>query len=221
MNGRIMADPTNAKKTVSNTKVGKKEPWSSKKKALAVTAVLAFGAAAGGGYYYADQEGYIDQYLNPTDTTEQTVETPALIGSQNEAEDKPVVSVKDEVITHPQKTFDDYMAAADADQGKGYYGSYCTGCHSTPRENGSGGMGPNLFNVVDSEQGLAGSRNSKALRETLTETWDRAALDEWLENPREMVPGTTMYFAGLKDPQMRADIISYLETKKPQAPKTP
>jgi len=216
-----MADLKNVKKTASNTKVAKKEPWSLKKKALTATAVLAFGAAAGGGYYYADQEGYIDQYLNPADTAEQTVETPALIDDQDEVESKPVVSVKDEVITQPQKTFDDYMAAADADQGKGYYGSYCTGCHSTPRENGSGGMGPNLFNVVDAEQGLSGSRNSKALRENLIGIWDRAALDEWLENPREMLPGTTMYFAGLKDPQMRADIISYLETKKPQAPKTP
>jgi len=217
-----MADLKNVKETASNTKAGKKEPWSSKKKAWAATAVLAFGAAAGGGYYYADQEGYIDQYLNPADTTKQTVDTsPTLITDQDQPDSKPAISVKEEVITQPQKTFDDYMAAADADQGKGYYGSYCTGCHSTPRENGSGGMGPNLFNVVDSEQGLAGSRNSKALRENLTGIWDRAAMDEWLENPREMVPGTTMYFAGLKDPQMRADIISYLETKKPQAPKTP
>lgn len=216
-----MADLKNVKETASNTKAGKKEPWSTKKKTWAATAVLAFGAAAGGGYYYADQEGYIDQYLNPTDTTEQTVDTPALITDQDDK--KPVVSVKEEAITQPlpQKTLDDYMAAADADKGQGYYGSYCTGCHSTPRENGSGGMGPNLFNVVGSEQGLVGSRNSKALRETLTGTWDRAALDEWLENPRDMVPGTSMYFAGLKDPQMRADIISYLETKKPQAPKTP
>lgn len=41
--------------------------------------------------------------------------------------------------------------------------------------------------------------------------WDAATLDEFLENPRAMVPGTKMTFAGLKDPLQRAQVIAYIE----------
>ena len=35
-------------------------------------------------------------------------------------------------------------------------------------------------------------------------------LDEWLTSPRKFAPGTKMTFAGLSDPQDRADVILYL-----------
>ncbi|MES3098057.1 c-type cytochrome [Sphingomonas faeni] len=40
-------------------------------------------------------------------------------------------------------------------------------------------------------------------------------MDAWLTNPRKMVPGTTMAFAGLPDPKDRADVIAYLSTPGP------
>jgi cytochrome c len=40
-------------------------------------------------------------------------------------------------------------------------------------------------------------------------------MDQWLANPRRMVPGTTMAFAGLADPKDRADVIAYLATQRP------
>ncbi len=41
--------------------------------------------------------------------------------------------------------------------------------------------------------------------------WTEARLDKWLTNPRADVPGTKMFFAGLKEAQQRADVIAYLK----------
>lgn len=42
-------------------------------------------------------------------------------------------------------------------------------------------------------------------------TWDEWSLDRFLENPLKTVPGTKMAYAGVKDPQERADLIAYLK----------
>lgn len=41
--------------------------------------------------------------------------------------------------------------------------------------------------------------------------WDRQTLDRFLADPLQVVPGTTMGYAGVKDPQARADLIAYLK----------
>jgi cytochrome c len=41
--------------------------------------------------------------------------------------------------------------------------------------------------------------------------WNDAALNTWLTNPRKDVPGTKMIFAGLSNPQQRANVIAYLK----------
>ncbi len=38
-------------------------------------------------------------------------------------------------------------------------------------------------------------------------------IDKWLQAPREMVPGTRMFFS-LTDAKERADVIAYLATEK-------
>ena len=42
--------------------------------------------------------------------------------------------------------------------------------------------------------------------------WDISTLDRYLTAPRQVVPGTLMTYAGLKDQQRRADLIAYLAT---------
>jgi cytochrome c len=40
--------------------------------------------------------------------------------------------------------------------------------------------------------------------------WSETTLDRFLQGPRKMVPGTKMTYAGVPDPQERADLIAYL-----------
>ena len=42
--------------------------------------------------------------------------------------------------------------------------------------------------------------------------WDYAELDKWLLKPSAYAPGTKMSFAGIADPKVRADVISYLRS---------
>lgn len=41
--------------------------------------------------------------------------------------------------------------------------------------------------------------------------WNAAALDAWLIDPAEMIPGTSMTFQGIADAGARADLIAFLE----------
>ena len=42
--------------------------------------------------------------------------------------------------------------------------------------------------------------------------WTFDNLDQFIANPKGFVPGTAMAFAGLKNPEQRADVIAYLRT---------
>jgi cytochrome c len=41
--------------------------------------------------------------------------------------------------------------------------------------------------------------------------WNEETLDRFLADPRGVVPGTKMTYAGIKNPQDRADLIAYLK----------
>ena len=43
--------------------------------------------------------------------------------------------------------------------------------------------------------------------------WDEATLAKYLENPKELVPGNKMSFAGIKKEDDRNNVIAYLKTK--------
>jgi cytochrome c len=87
----------------------------------------------------------------------------------------------------------------------------CAECHS-PGE--SDGNGPGLKGIVDRRAGSKpGFVYSPALAKAKI-TWDAAALDKFLADPRAVVPGTTMAYGGDDDAKERADLIAYLRTLK-------
>jgi cytochrome c len=86
----------------------------------------------------------------------------------------------------------------------------CQACHAV--EAGANRLGPTLHNVVGRQSGgVPGFSYSPANRNAGI-TWTPEKLFQYLENPRRIVPGTTMAFAGIGDPQRRADLIAYLAT---------
>ena len=100
----------------------------------------------------------------------------------------------------------------DPENGKKLYGANasCSGCHSlVPRRIR---VGPSLAGLFGRKAGSLQSFPiySTALR-AVDIVWNEKTLDVWLTNPKEFVPGTKMGFAGLKDPQERADLIAYLK----------
>ena len=92
--------------------------------------------------------------------------------------------------------------------------SGCVACHSF-NEGGKAGLGPNLYGVVGGPHGhMAGFAYSAALKGK-DGPWTFDELNAWLKKPSAYAPGTKMSFAGLSDPQARANVIDYLRTLSP------
>ena len=99
-------------------------------------------------------------------------------------------------------------AAGNAEQGKRIF-LYCQACHSL-HAGGMNKVGPNLHGVFGRQAAqVEGFTYSAALTESGI-VWTDATLDEWVQRPTELVPGTTMVFAGIQDAQQRADLVAYL-----------
>ena len=102
------------------------------------------------------------------------------------------------------------VASADGDPKRGaqIYRA-CVACHAL--EPGLHLTGPSLAGMFDSKAGaVAGyTRYSKGLKDAGFE-WDAAALDGWLANPAEMIPGTSMAFPGIAEAAARTDLVAFL-----------
>lgn len=99
------------------------------------------------------------------------------------------------------------LGTGDAAKGKKIFGK-CKACHSMEGKNG---VGPHLDGVVDrAVASVDGFAYSDALKAHGGE-WTLEALDHWLTNPKDYIPGNKMSFAGLKKPEDRNDVIAYLQ----------
>jgi cytochrome c len=113
------------------------------------------------------------------------------------------------------------VAAGDAQRGAQAFGQ-CMSCHSV--QPGEHQTGPSLAHVLNRKAGTVPGfmRYSDAVKRSGV-TWDESALDQWLANPAQFIPGNSMTFPGLRDPQARQDVIAYLkavdESKAPPAAK--
>jgi cytochrome c len=88
----------------------------------------------------------------------------------------------------------------------------CQSCH-TINAGGANGIGPNLHGTMGKAvAGHAGFAYSAELK-AVGGTWDWDKMDAWLKNPKAMVPGTKMSFAGLGKVEDRAAIAAYLNSK--------
>ena len=102
------------------------------------------------------------------------------------------------------------LAEADVEQGM-KEARKCAACH-TFDQGGAHKVGPNLWNVVGHETAHADDFNYSESLAGLGANWTFEALDAFLSDPKSYVPGTKMAFAGIKNPQDRADVIAYMRS---------
>ena len=102
--------------------------------------------------------------------------------------------------------------AADAEAGGRVFRTQCGACHTV--EAGKNRVGPSLFGIVGRVSGQVEGFKYSAANKGAHITWTPEVLDKYLTAPKELVPGTTMAFVGIKNATQRADLVAYLETVK-------
>ena len=100
--------------------------------------------------------------------------------------------------------------AGDPAAGEAVFKSQCAICHSPLQ--GKNMIGPSLFGIVGRHSGSVEGFRYSAANRSADITWTPEVLDKYLTAPRDVVPGTIMTYAGLKDDTKRADLIAYLAT---------
>jgi cytochrome c len=92
----------------------------------------------------------------------------------------------------------------------------CIACHSMTADEHL--TGPSLHGVFRRKAGTAPGfrRYSPALKSSGV-VWNAETLDAWIADPARLVPNNWMAFAGLKDAQVRADLITFLRTSAADA----
>jgi cytochrome c len=88
----------------------------------------------------------------------------------------------------------------------------CIACHTFEKD-GANKIGPALWNVVGRDAAAVdGFKYSSALSGSGL-SWNFENLNLFLKKPKELVPGTSMSFIGLKKPNDRANFLLWLREK--------
>jgi cytochrome c len=128
----------------------------------------------------------------------------------------PIEGVVAEEGAEAAKPIEFYLASADPAKGEQVF-KKCTACHNADK-GGANALGPNLWGIIGEPVGKGhGFPFSEALA-SHGGTWDWNTLSDWLANPKKFAPGTKMTFAGLSNPEDRANVIAFLNAHS-DAPK--
>ena len=107
-----------------------------------------------------------------------------------------------------EKPIEFYLASADPTKGEAVF-KKCAACHNADK-GGANQLGPNLWGVLGEPIGQGrGFAFSDALAK-VGGNWDWDKLSKWLTSPKAFAPGTKMTFAGLSNPEDRANVIAFL-----------
>ncbi|MGD2070437.1 MAG: PQQ-dependent sugar dehydrogenase, partial [Gemmatimonadota bacterium] len=99
--------------------------------------------------------------------------------------------------------------AEDREEGVALFQRYCGACHKTGNEQA---FAPNLAGVVDRPVGGSEGFDYSPALERMEGRWTEGRLRAFLREPLAVAPGTTMEFAGVRDPEHVDAIIRYLGT---------
>lgn len=99
----------------------------------------------------------------------------------------------------------------DAEAGRRVF-SQCRACHVTD-QGAKSPVGPNLHGVFGRTAGtLEGFRFSEPMKKKGAEglVWNDQTIRAYIANPRAVVPGGSMVFAGIRNEKQLNDLIAYL-----------
>ncbi|GMG84383.1 cytochrome c family protein [Paralimibaculum aggregatum] len=104
------------------------------------------------------------------------------------------------------------QADGDAKKGKRVFNK-CKACHVLDKEQNR--VGPHLVGIIGRPVGAVEDFKYSDAMMAWGEgkTWDDATLAEYLGNPKKVVPGTKMAFAGLKKDDQIADLIAFIKSE--------
>lgn len=105
------------------------------------------------------------------------------------------------------------VTGMDIVAGKKIY-AQCLGCHSP----GYHRTGPSHCNLVGRLAGSAPGFEYTVSMKNSGIIWTVKNLDQFLENPLQSVPGTSMGFAGIQSKKIRTQLIVYLATLTDENP---
>ncbi|MET0265977.1 MAG: cytochrome c family protein [Duganella sp.] len=87
----------------------------------------------------------------------------------------------------------------------------CASCHQVGKY-AQAGFGPHLNGIVGRKAAAtSGYRYSEAMKRSNL-VWTEQNLAAYLRAPHDLVPGTSMRFWGISDPQQIADLLAYLRS---------
>ena len=109
------------------------------------------------------------------------------------------------------------LAAGDPEAGAKVF-LVCKTCHQIG-EGAKNAIGPEQNGLVGRKAGSVEGYNYSEANKSSGITWTEDKLKEYLRDPKAMIPGTKMAFAGLKDDQKIDDLIAYVKQFGPDGKK--
>ena len=110
----------------------------------------------------------------------------------------------------PAQPIEQLLAKADVGRGENS-AKKCATCH-TFNKGGRNLVGPNLWAIVGRAKAAEPGVNYSAALKAKGGNWTLEELNQFITNPKGMVPGTSMTFGGIPKGSERADLLAYLNS---------
>lgn len=101
------------------------------------------------------------------------------------------------------------VLAQDVDKGEHVFGM-CLPCHSVGPD-AQNKIGPELNGLDGRKAGTVANFNYSDANKNSGVVWNEATFKQYIADPRAMIPGTKMPFAGIKNQQQVNDLWAYLK----------